>query len=335
MTIPFGPFRRPPPFRRTAMGALVVCSVAIAPPAAASTIACGDTLGAGAWLLETDLVCPSNSGSGVGVTITAGASLDLGGHSVSMSIPGSGTSVLLTGAGATLENGTVKNAEKAILLSGGGGHHLRGLQVTGSNIGLYLDHSDGNVVEQSDLSGNAVYAISSDTSNRNRFDRLVANETSGIGPAAGILLFASNENAITRSQVLRSQCTGIWLVDASRNAVSFNSIQDSSVFLNGPAVDILLVGASSENRILLNQVSATATPAVTSDGINVGCKGGCVCGLGPYASPSTGATHNVVVGNVANGELRYGIAQAPGNPGNVYAADRASGNGVADFAIDP
>ncbi len=332
MTFPDAVLR--PRWRRAVVTALA-CAAAVVQPAAASTINCGDTLGAGTWLLETDLVCPSNSGSGVGLTLASGATLDLGGHSVGMSIAGSGTSIQITGTAATLENGTVKDAAMAILLSGGGSHDLHDLRVTHSNIGLFLDHSDGNDVSRSDLSGNAVYAVSSDTSHRNRYDELVANETSGIGPAAGILLFASDDNVITRSDILRNQCTGIFLVDSSRNAVTFNVVQDTRVFLGGPSVDILLVGASTENLILRNQVSATATPPVTSDGINVGCKEGCVCGIGPNSTPSAGATHNRVIGNTANGELRFGIAQAPGNPDNVYAANKASGNGVADFAIDP
>ena len=325
-----------PSWRRAAIVALML-TAAIPARAAASTINCGDTLTAGAWLLEADLVCPSDSGFGVGLTLASGARLDLGGHSVAMSIAGSGVSLKLTGSGATVENGVAKNAARAILLSGGGGHHLRNLQVTGSNIGLFLDHSNGNDVTKSDLSGNAVFGVSSDTSDHNRYDEIVADDTSGIGPAAGIL-FASNDNTITRSEVLRSQCTGIRLMDASRNTISFNAVQDSfiSIFKDKPSVDILVMGASSNNIVLKNQVSATATPAVTSDGINIGCKDECNCGIGGpgLSEPTTDATHNAVVGNTANGELRYGIAQATGNPDNVYAADEATGNGVANFAID-
>jgi len=84
-------------------------------------------------------------------------------------------------------------------------------------------------------------------------------------------------------------------------------------------------------------VSATKNPAVTSDGINVGCKDVCHCGLGGmgFSTPSTGATANIVFGNTADNEARYGIAQATGNPGNVYLLNQATGNGVANFAIDP
>ncbi|GEJ58461.1 NosD domain-containing protein [Anaeromyxobacter diazotrophicus] len=332
-------FRKTTLPRRWAWAALAAFASALPARGAASSIQCGDTLSAGAWLLETDLVCPSNSGSGVGITLQSGAALDLGGHSVAMSIAGSGVSIELTGTGASLAHGTAKNAERAILLSGGGGHHLSDLRATGSNIGIYLDHSDGNAIATTDVSGNAVFGVSSDTSNGNHYDQLVADDTNGIGPAAGILLFASNDNTLTRSEVLRSQCTGIRLVDASRNTIAFNSVQDSfiSIFKDKPSVDILVMGASTHNLILKNEVSATATPPVTSDGINIGCKDGCNCGLGGpgISEPTTGATHNVVVGNTADGELRYGIAQATGNPKNVYAADEASGNGTANFAIDP
>ncbi len=109
------------------------------------------------------------------------------------------------------------------------------------------------------------------------------------------------------------------------------------MFLNGPSEDILLRDASTSNLVCRNQVSASVQPAVTSDGINIGCKDGCHCGLGGpgFSTPSTGATGNVVPGNTANDELRDGFAQATGNPGNLYLLDQATGNGVANFAIDP
>ncbi len=335
MTIGDLDLHQPQPWRRAAAAALALAA-AIPARAVGSTIHCGDTLTAGSWLLETDLVCDSNSGLGVGLELTSGAALDLGGHSVGMTIGGSGTAIRISGTGATLQNGTVSSADIAIAITGGGGHHLSNLQIKNLvNAGLVLSGSSGNEISDSQVNGVAVNGIYLDGSDKNRLDKLVVDDTSGIGPATGIALVASNENVITRSVVLRSQCTGISLRDSSQNDLTFNTVQDTFVFLNGPAVDILLVGSSSKNLVLHNQVSATAVPPVTSDGINIGCKGGCNCGLGSYAAPSTGATQNVVVGNTADGELRYGFAQAPGNPGNVYAADEASGNGVADFALDP
>lgn len=321
---------------RAVAAALGVAAVPYA--VAASSIQCGDTLGAGSWLLETDLTCPSNSGSGVGLTLTSGAVLDLGGHSVGMDVGGSGTAVQITGTGATLQNGTVGKASIAVAVNGGGGHTLRNLTL-GSlvNTGIALTGSDGNQLSDSQLSGAAVYGVYLSHSNGNRLDHLVVDDTQGIGPAAGIFLDASDQNAITRSEVLRSQCTGVFVRDSSKNQICFNTVQDSYSFLNGPSVDILIRDASTRNVVCQNQVSATKTPPVTYDGINVGCKDGCHCGLGGdgFSVPSTGATGNVVVGNTADGEARYGIAQATGNPGNHYPANEATGNGVADLAIDP
>lgn len=325
-------------WRRAAAALTVAMALAPAGPAGASTINCGDTLGAGSWLLEADLTCPSNSGAGVAITLASGAALDLGGHTVAMSIGGSGTDIQITGTGASLQNGTVRSADVAIAVSGGGGHRLSNLTLGDLvNTGVVFTSSDGNVLSDSQLSGAAVHGVFLSQSNKNRLERLVVDDTSGIGPAAGIFLTSSDDNAITRCEVLRSQCTGIFVRDSSKNRICFNTVQDSFSFLNGPSVDILLRDASTQNLVCQNQVSATKAPAVTFDGINVGCKDGCHCGLGGpgFSTPSTGADKNVVVGNTADGESRYGIAQATGNVDNHYPADEATGNGVADFAIDP
>ncbi|HET6437452.1 MAG TPA: right-handed parallel beta-helix repeat-containing protein [Anaeromyxobacter sp.] len=311
--------------------------LATASPAAASPPSCGDTLAAGSFLLEADLDCPSGNGSGVGLTLTSGANLDLGGHTVAMSIGGSGTAILVSGTGASVHDGTITSADTAVLVSGGGQNHLRNLHVTDANVGISLRNSDGNAITASEVSGAAVDGVVLESSNRNLLDQLTVEDTSGIGPAAGIALLASSGNVLTRSQVLGSQCTGVFVRDSSRNIICGNTVEDTQVFLGGPAVDILLRDASTQNLVCKNQVSATKNPAVTSDGINVGCKDGCDCNLGGagFSVPSTGATGNLLVGNTADGELRYGLAQSPGNPGNVYAADQATGNGVANFAIDP
>ncbi len=322
---------------RSAAAAAAALALAASPPAAASTIQCGDTLTAGSWLLETDLVCDSASGSGVGLILSSGADLDLGGHSVGMTIGGSGTAIEIAGTGASLHDGSVTSADTAVLVTGGGGSHLRNLQIADVNVGIWVKSSDGNDVSSSTVSAAAEDGVIVESSNRNRLDQLAVDDTSGIGPAAGIALLSANENAVTRSQVLRSQCTGVFVRDSGRNVICFNTVQDSSMFLGGPSADILLRDASTTNLVCKNQVSATQDPAVTSDGINIGCKDGCTCGLGGpgFSTPSTGATGNLVLGNTADGELRYGFAQATGNPGNLLVADQASGNGVANFAIDP
>ncbi len=323
---------------RSAALAAAVLALAASPPAAASNIQCGDTLTAGSWLLETDLVCDSEAGSGIGLTLASGADLDLGGHSVAMTIGGSGTAIQIAGTGASLHDGSITSADTAVLVSGGGGDVLRNLQIANLvNVGIWVKSSDGNLISSSQVTAAAEDGVILESSNRNRLDQLTVNDTSGIGPAAGIALLSANENAITRSQVLRSQCTGVFVRDSGRNVICFNTVQDSSMFLGGPSADILLRDASTTNLVCKNQVSATQDPAVTSGGINIGCKDGCHCGLGGpgFSTPSTGATGNLVVGNTADGELRYGFAQSTGNPGNVYLLDQASGNGVANFAIDP
>lgn len=177
-------------------------------------------------------------------------------------------------------------------------------------------------------------------SNRNVLDKLVVDDSSSMGNTSGIYVNGSNDNVITRNEVLRTGCTGIFMTNASRNLVCFNKVQDSySIFSHevAPSVNIVLRDASSGNVVCQNQVSATTSPSPTYDGINVGCRDFCYCDPGnlPFSLPSTGANGNLILGNTANGESRYGIAQAPGNTGNVYAGNHATGNGVANYALGP
>lgn len=326
------------PARSAAMGTLAapaliaVLALAVARPAAAAPIACGDTLGAGGWLLEADLTCDSDSGHGVGLTLQSGADLDLGGHRVAMTIAGSGTAIVVAGAGAALHDGSVGSAATGILVTGNG-NRLYDLRAAGGlNLGIWVKGASGNLLRDTEVDGVAVNGVVLDGASRNVLDQLTVNDTSGIGPASGILLLDADDNAVTRSQVLRTQCTGVFLERSSRNVICFNTIQDSFVSIGGPSANVLLRDASTGNLLCGNQLSATKAPAVTSDGVNIGCKGDCHCGA---FGPSTGATGNVVVGNTARRELRWGFAQATGNGGNTYAADVATGNGVANFAIDP
>jgi parallel beta-helix repeat protein len=298
--------------------------------ARASNLNCGDTLASGSFLLETDLTCPSGS---VGLYITGAANLDMGGHTITMAIAGTGRGLVVTGVGAKVQNGAVTGCDRGIDVSGGGSNRFSDLQVNGNNIGMVIQGSTQNRVLDSQFNDNAVVGIFVGSSDHNHFQSLEILRTSGIGPAAGIRLVSADQNSITRSTVSQSLCTNISMEDSSKNTVCFNTVQDSnSFFTNGPAVNVLLFGASSGNLICNNELSATSPSSDTEDGLNVGCKGNCVCG---FQTPTTGASDNVIVGNTANGEHRYGFAQATGNPGNHYVNDNASGNGVADFAIDP
>lgn len=194
-----------------------------------------------------------------------------------------------------------------------------------------LQDTRDNVISDSQLEDNAVYGVYLGNATGNRFERLVIDDTSGIGPSAGIQLKDSDDNVITQSTVTRSLCTGINLDDSSRNSVSFNVVQGTySFFTGGPAVNVLVYGSSSGNRIFGNQVSSTAPG--TYDGINVGCRDNCVCG---FQTPTTGASGNLVLGNRANDEDRYGFAEAPGNPKNLFLLNQATGNGVANDALGP
>jgi parallel beta-helix repeat protein len=202
------------------------------------------------------------------------------------------------------------------------------LTVNGNGAGIVLQSTSGNRLRDSRLDGNTVAGVVLEGAHHNQLDQLEIVGTSG----AGIRAAGSDENSITGCLVNLNQCAGISLQDSSRNTVCSNDVRDTaSPSADEPAVNLLLYGTSRDNLVCNNQVSATL-PGLTADGINVGCKGSCNCGL---QAPTSGAAGNLIVGNKADGENRWGIALAPGNPDNRIRPNEAGGNGAGEYAVDP
>jgi parallel beta-helix repeat protein len=314
------------------MAVIAAFALAVLPRVArASNLSCGDSLGAGQYVLEQDLTCPSGqNGNGFGLQLLSGAVLDMGGHTITMTISGSGTGLLINATGAVVHHGSLTAGFYGVLVDGGSDNRLYNLTVDANNIGLEVKGSIDNEVTDSEMSGNFIVGVVINGGKGNHFRKLNVSDNNGIGPAPGFTLVNATNNVITESRIDHNLCMDVYLNNSSQNTVCFNSIQDSFSIFSGPAIDVLVYGTSSENLICGNQLNATAPDA--SDGINIGCEGTCGCG---FQQPTTGATRNLVLGNSADNEKRYGIAQATGNDQNVYFLNTATGNGVANYSIQP
>lgn len=313
---------------RVARLLLVGSAVALAGVAGrvqASHLSCGQSLGAGVHVMDSDLVCPL--GTPFALELTTGAELRMWGHSITYAVGGAGEGIKMSGTGAHVWGGRIHGTGIGIHVHGGG-HRIAAMSIEQNNLGIYLDGSDDNVVVLSSVSKNYGLGIFLRDANRNRLAGLKVNDQWGTALVGGIELSGSDENSIVSSQISRNFCVGIYVGGSSKNTIRFNLVDDNQCG-NRPAVNIALFGASTGNVIRNNSVSSSA-PGKADDGINVGCKDEC-----GYQGPTTGANNNVVTDNLARNNDRYGIAQSTGNTGNVYVPNVATGNRVADYAIDP
>ena len=136
-----------------------------AAPAAASHVACGDTITQDTTL-DGDLTCPGN-----GLVISAnGVTLDLGGHAISGSGAAFSTGVTarqdVTLEDVTIRRGTIRGFDTGVLAEGGGGMAVRGLAITDNVTGIVIDISFDVVVRHNliaDNSGSGLLALDSNT----------------------------------------------------------------------------------------------------------------------------------------------------------------------------
>jgi parallel beta-helix repeat protein len=307
---------------RLAAVAAVLALAGAPTEARAAHLSCGDVLGAGRHVMDSDLVC---SAPDFGLELGSGAELDMQGREISF-VGGGGTGIRIAGTHARLSRGTIRRANVAIVVDGGGEHRITGMTITDNNDGILFDASSDNAVLLSSITANRNAGIELRDSHRNRFVALKVTDHAGTAMIGGFRLEGSHDNTIAFSDVSRNVCVGIHLVDSSRTTIHYNVVDGTRC--NHPAgtgVGIALGGSSTANSIRYN----SATRA-THDGINVGCRDGC-----GFSTPSVGADDNVVTDNLAARNGRYGIAEEPGNLRNVYARNLAFGNGARDVALGP
>jgi len=223
--------------------------------------------------LEADCLAP--------LTVAADdVTVNLGGHQVSC-VGGTGIDVS-DRWDVRIEKGQVNNCALAVLLSGGGGHTVRRLQITSAQgVGVVIDDSDDNLLQHVRVTGVRAFGVRVSGNN----NRLESNELSGIvanGGTAILLLEGATDTAV-RLNLLHNNALGIQ-VGGSANVVQANQANHNQVGIN---VD------GSANTIRANGADDNAL-----GGIQVGA----------------GGTDNLLRGNRARRNGVYDLADFPDGP---------------------
>lgn len=245
----------------TAAATLAAASVASAPPALATDVACGATITSSTTLHADVGPCP-----GDGIVVAAdGVVVDLGGFRVfAANGTGDNAGIRLAGvSGVTVTNGTVSGFDAGVVVAGGSGNTVRQLTVR-DNVndfgGPPCNLGDGIAVM--DSHGNAV-----------EHNRVVHN-----GPYGGISLIGDADANVIRNNVLDANN----VVSPPGPTGCGNRFQDEGIRIEGPGAD--------DNRVELNQVTASLLSGI---GLH-----GTVCSPpNPSLPPQPFNRGNHVVGN--------------------------------------
>jgi parallel beta-helix repeat protein len=285
--------------------------------AAAAVIALCATIGAGAGLAKTAVVCGqvitqntkvSNDlvdcpGDGL-VIGAANIKLDLGGHTIDgVSTAGSAGIANRGGfANVRVEHGTIRQFGNGVLLLGATKNRLSHLSVTqnlGSR-GIQLQNANANTVDHDKVFGN--------------FD--------------GIHLIASDSNTIDHNDVYSNTASAIVLIQGSdNNRVDHNKTHDN------PSWGLTQDNNSNGNAYTHNQVY-----------------GNHIAGIEPFNSSNLVIDHNDVHDNtigielfnadnskLTHNEIRKntndGVHSFVGSSGNLFSDNHADGNGANGIEI--
>jgi parallel beta-helix repeat protein len=221
-----------------ALAALVAGALALAAPASAGHVQCGDTLTQDTKL-DADLNC---SGSGL-VVGADGITLDLNGHTITGERQGSGIlvqnrhEVSVQGSG-----GAVRDFTRGVVILGGGDNAVQRVAASGSsNEGILVANSTGNTLQRNDTSENFRDGITLLNSHSNTVQRNRAVDSEA---GQGILLTGAHNNLVQRNEASGSDLhNGILLTGANNNVLQRNEASDN----NG---DGILVAANSAGTLL-------------------------------------------------------------------------------------
>ena len=220
-------------------------------------------------------------------------------------------------SGVHINHGTVTGFIIGIYLCNATNARVNGMTVTGNHDGIALSGSDNNKINGSFVSGNTIVGVVLHDSDGNTLHTMEINENGeSVGApniiviygGCGVELIASNDNAITSSDIIgNAQCGVIIDGDSEGNTINSNIVNENDLFL-GNLTGIEVLG--SNNTIRGNTVNGNST------GIAV---------LG---------SNNLIRGNTSNNNFLDGIAVLTvlGASGNRIQSNTASGNRINDLA---
>lgn len=275
-------------------------TVAVAGPAQAGHVACGQTI-------VVDTVLDSNVGPCVsGIIIGAdNITFDLNGFTISgrPNLPDGAGIRLNDRTGVTVRNGTVTQFDAGVVLDGGSGNTITNMRILDNRGSFSTDFGDG---------------IAGFTTNNNV---ITNNQIRNNGPYSGIGLIASDGNLIDSNQITDNNMdarntAGIRLENAGGGLSSDNNTVTNNLVVNSGTFGIQVFAGGDNNVIRFNQVVANAL-----DGIVV----------------FAGSTGNIIEANVSRSNRGAGISirgaagsfPAPSN--NQILRNQAFGNATFDL----
>ncbi|HEX6025707.1 MAG TPA: right-handed parallel beta-helix repeat-containing protein [Solirubrobacter sp.] len=244
---------------------VVLASCALAAPAAAHAggrdVACGATITSDTKLRADLTNCPAD-----GLVIGRdGITLDLGRRTIDGTGAEGSTGIRLNGRrNVKVKNGTVQEF----------------------GVGIALDASDGNRVEDVTVRNSAGRGINA----LNGSDRNVFSDLRSTGNLTGIAITASTGNVVRSSALTRSEFTGVLLFGATHTRVEGNRVAGN--IANGIAV----VEGSSDNAVLANAVEGSDTGLIVDSSRRNLLSLNTVTGAGDGVLVAAGA--NTVTGNL-------------------------------------
>lgn len=324
--------------------ALLLSLTALASPASAEHVQCGDIITTDTRL-DSDLgPCPGN-----GLIVRAdNVTLDLNGHTIfAANGPVEQVGVLLGNvSGVTVRNGTVEGFDAGVAINGGGGNTITHITAQ-NNVNDFMEPFDPR---DPDLTPQQLQQVLCDYGD-------------------GITTFDSDNNVIEHNQVVgNGPYSGISLVgDSDGNLVQKNRVQDNNV-LNGPPVDEEGNPIFVDSRRFLDEEETIPNPNFRRH-VDAGTEGAvqpnALCGAVAPGSPGMsrgrevqaigiriegpGADDNVIEKNKVDNSALVGIsihsyvcqpppgfetgAQDP-NTGNLITKNDVRRTGAETFEID-
>jgi len=247
----------------------------VASPRPAGAVACGDVLaGPGSFRLEQDLVCSTTTA----LVVRDGATLDLGGHTVTCADLDNGIAV--AGTGARLLNGTVTGCNDGVSLSGErhvvkrirSRFNVRGFVAEDgledarlsdssaefNGAGGFTLFGNGNVLRRNESFGNADVAIFV-IGNRNTLTRNSTNGNCIVGGCAAAYEIGGDDNTISRNSAT-GEDTGFLLTPDFGSATGNTLVKNEAAF--SFLAGIVVQDGATGNDLVRNTVSGGGTHLV-------------------------------------------------------------------------
>lgn len=313
---------------------VVVAALAVAPPAHAAALSCGDTVTTDV-VLHADLTgCP-----GDGLVVGAdGVTVDLAGHTIggdgaaADDAPDSG--VRSDGHDhVTVVGGRIEGFTFGTWISGGTAARVLDLRIEVGGAGVLVEDADRPVVATTQAAGGFVgIVVAGGTAARVAHDITTDNEAIGIGT------FDSTRPTLQGNRVLRSDDNGIVAVEADRLRAIGNVVRDTAfgaIALDGGADGLVLRNRLDGNGdgVVVGGDRNRITENVVRDAVGCEDEGELGCGYGISIEAGSG---NVVDHNHVLRTARAGMrldAYGPPVEGTVFRANDVRAAGTDGIAI--